>query len=278
MLTVNPSEIPIPKLHQYLLGAIGPRPICFASTIDKAGRPNLAPFSFFNVFSANPPIVVFAPNNSGRDGTPKHTWLNVLEVPEVVVNIVDYAMVQQMNVAAAPWERGVSEFETAGFTALQSDLIQPLRVAESPVQLECKVIGTQVLGEGGGAGNLVIAQVVRIHIQEKVLNEDGKIDPRKMDLVARMGGAWYCHATPESMFELAQPMTRTIGYNALPDAVKHNTHLSANEIGKMATLAEWPHEELIAGSKVMHAGGNRDTEASALIAAGKVAEALCLYL
>ena len=278
MLTVNPSEIPIPKLHQYLLGAIGPRPICFASTIDKAGRPNLAPFSFFNVFSANPPIVVFAPNNSGRDGTPKHTWLNVLEVPEVVVNIVDYAMVQQMNVAAAPWERGVSEFETAGFTALQSDLIQPLRVAESPVQLECKVIGTQVLGEGGGAGNLVIAQVVRIHIQEKVLNEDGKIDPRKMDLVARMGGAWYCHATPELMFELAQPMTRTIGYNALPDAVKHNTHLSANEIGKMATLAEWPHEELIAGSKVMHAGGNRDTEASALIAAGKVAEALCLYL
>ena len=278
MLTVNPSEIPIPKLHQYLLGAIGPRPICFASTIDKAGRPNLAPFSFFNVFSANPPIVVFAPNNSGRDGTPKHTWLNVLEVPEVAVNIVDYAMVQQMNVAAAPWERGVSEFETAGFTALQSDLIQPLRVAESPVQLECKVIGTQVLGEGGGAGNLVIAQVVRIHIQEKVLNEDGKIDPRKMDLVARMGGAWYCHATPESMFELAQPMTRTIGYDALPDAVKHNTHLSANEIGKMATLAEWPHEELIAGSKVMHAGGNRDTEASALIAAGKVAEALCLYL
>jgi flavin reductase (DIM6/NTAB) family NADH-FMN oxidoreductase RutF len=278
MLTVNPSEIPIPKLHQYLLGAIGPRPICFASTIDKAGRPNLAPFSFFNVFSANPPIVVFAPNNSGRDGTPKHTWLNVLEVPEVVVNIVDYAMVQQMNVAAAPWERGVSEFETAGFTALPSDLIQPLRVAESPVQLECKVIGTQVLGEGGGAGNLVIAQVVRIHIQDKVLNDEGKIDPRKMDLVARMGGAWYCHATPESMFELAQPMTRTIGYDALPDAVKHNTHLSANEIGKMATLAEWPHEELIAGSKVMHAGGNRDTEASALITAGKVAEALCLYL
>ena len=238
----------------------------------------MAPFSFFNVFSANPPIVVFAPNNSGRDGTPKHTWLNVLEVPEVVVNIVDYAMVQQMNVAAAPWERGVSEFETAGFTALQSDLIQPLRVAESPVQLECKVIGTQVLGEGGGAGNLVIAQVVRIHIQEKVLNEDGKIDPRKMDLVARMGGAWYCHATPESMFELAQPMTRTIGYDALPDAVKHNTHLSANEIGKMATLAEWPHEELIAGSKSMHNGNNRDAEASKLISQGKVAEALCLYL
>lgn len=278
MLTVNPSEIPIPQLHQYLLGAIGPRPICFASTVDKEGRPNLAPFSFFNVFSANPPIVVFAPNNSGRDGTPKHTWLNVLEVPEVVVNIVDYAMVQQMNVASAPWERGVSEFETAGFTALQSDLIQPLRVAESPVQLECKVIGTQVLGEGGGAGNLVIAQVVRIHIQDKVLNDEGKIDPRKMDLVARMGGAWYCHATPESMFELSQPMSRTIGYAALPEAVKNNSVLTANEIGKMATLAEWPHEELIAGSKSMHNGNNRDAEASKLISQGKVAEALCLYL
>jgi flavin reductase (DIM6/NTAB) family NADH-FMN oxidoreductase RutF len=277
-ITVNPSEHPIAQVHQYLLGAVGPRPICFASTVDKEGNPNLAPFSFFNVFSANPPIVVFAPNNSGRDGTPKHTWLNVKEVPEVVVNIVNYNMVQQMNVSAAPWDRGVSEFEKAGFTPVASDFIQPFRVAESPVQMECKVINTIELGQGGGAGNLVIAEVIRMHISEDVLNEEGKIDPRKMDLVARMGGAWYCHATAESMFQLPQPMQKTIGFDALPAAVKNSTILSANDIGKMAALLEFPHEELIAGTKALH--GNTDPENAAinLISQGKIAEALALFL
>ncbi|MBL7812622.1 MAG: flavin reductase family protein [Bacteroidetes bacterium] len=277
-MTVNPAEIPVPQLHQYLLGAVGPRPICFASTIDTEGRPNLAPFSFFNVFSAHPPVLVFAPNNSGRDGTPKHTWLNVQEVPEVVVNIVNFVMVQQMNVSAAPWDRGVSEFEKAGFTPMPSDLVKPLRVAESPVQMECRVIDTKVLGQGGGAGNLVIAEVIRMHIHESVLNEEGKIDPRKMDLVARMGGAWYCHATPESMFQLPQPMQKVIGWDALPEKVKNSSVLSANDIGKMATLAEWPHEELIAGTKALHSDTDPEHAAAELIANGKVAEALGLFL
>lgn len=277
-ITVNPSEHPIAQVHQYLLGAVGPRPICFASTVDKEGNPNLAPFSFFNVFSANPPILVFAPNNSGRDGTPKHTWLNIQEVPEVVVNVVDYAMVQQMNVSAAPWERGVSEFEKAGFTPLKSDLIKPYRVAQSPVQMECKVIDTKVLGEGGGAGNLVIAEVVKMHISRAVLNEEGKIDPRKMDLVARMGGPWYARATEENMFQLPQPMHAILGYDALPEAVRKSTVLSANEIGQMASLAEWPHPELVAGSKALHADSDPHHAAQKLIAEGKVAEALALFL
>jgi flavin reductase (DIM6/NTAB) family NADH-FMN oxidoreductase RutF len=252
LITINPSEVTVPQVHQYLLGAVGPRPICFASTIDAQGNSNLAPFSFFNVFSAKPPILVFAPNNSGRDGTPKHTWLNVHEVPEVVVNVVNYGMVQQMNVAAAPWDKGVSEFEKAGFTPLASDLVKPFRVAESPVQMECRVLELKELGQGASAGNLIIAEVIRMHIDEAVLNEEGKIDTRKMDLVARMGGAWYCHANSKI--------------------------LSANDIGKMASLLELPHEELIAGTKALHHNKNIELCAIELIAANKVAEALGLFL
>ncbi len=278
MLVINPSEVTVPQLHQYLLGAVGPRPICFASTVDKVGHPNLAPFSFFNVFSAKPPILIFAPNNSGRDGTPKHTWLNVKEVPEVVVNIVNFPIVQQMNVTAAPWEKGISEFEKAGFTAIPSDLIKPFRVAESPVQMECKVIELKELGEGASAGNLVICEVIRMHIHETVLNEDGKIDPIKMDLVARMGGPWYSHATAENMFKLPQPMQKPIGYDALPVAVKNSQILSANDIGKMASLLEMPHEELIAGTKALHLDANPENAAIQLISQGKIIEALGLFL
>jgi flavin reductase (DIM6/NTAB) family NADH-FMN oxidoreductase RutF len=278
MLTIDPKDHPVAMVHQFLLGAVGPRPICFASTLDALGRPNLAPFSFFNVFSANPPILVFAPNNSGRDGTPKHTWLNIHDVPEVVINIVNYSMVQQMNVSAAPWDRGVSEFEKAGFTPITSELVKPFRVAESPVQLECKVIDTKVLGEGGGAGNLVIAEVIRMHIDESVVNEEGKIDPRKMDLVARMGGAWYCHATPESMFQLSQPMQKVIGYDGLPEKVRNSSILSANDIGKMASLQELPHEELIAGTKALHSETDPEHAAVKLISEGKIPEALGLFL
>ncbi len=278
MITIRPEEVTVPQMHQYLLGAVGPRPICFASTVNAEGNMNLAPFSFFNVFSAKPPILIFAPNNSGRDGTPKHTWLNVKEVPEVVINVVNFDIVQKMNVAAAPWEKGVSEFEKAGFTPIASDLVKPYRVAESPVQMECKVIECKELGHGASAGNLVIAEVIRMHIHESVLNEEGKIDPRKMDLVARMGGAWYCHATPENMFQLPQPMQKTIGYDALPEAIKNSTILSANDIGKMAGLLEMPHEELIAGTKALHSNTDPEHAAVQLIAEGKVAEALGLFL
>ena len=240
MLVIDPKELPIPQLHQYLIGSVGPRPICFASTVDANGVPNLAPFSFFNVFSANPPILVFAPNNSGRTGEPKHTLLNVKEVPEVVINVVTEAMVEQMNVAAAPWDRGVSEFEKAGFTPLKSDLVKPFRVAESPSQIECKVLEVKEMGVGGGAGNLVICQVIRIHIKEEVLNEEQKIDQRKMKLVGRLGGSWYSKTNEAALFELAQPMSPTLGYDGLPEYVRLSDKLSGNDIGKLASVASMP--------------------------------------
>ena len=242
MLVIDPKELPIPQLHQYLIGSVGPRPICFASTVDANGVPNLAPFSFFNVFSANPPILVFAPNNSGRTGQPKHTLLNVKEVPEVVINVVTESMVEQMNVAAAPWDKGVSEFEKAGFTPVQSDVVKPFRVAESPSQIECKVLEIKEMGVGGGAGNLVICQVVRIHIKDEVLNEENKIDQRKMKLVGRLGASWYSKTDDAALFELAQPMSPTLGYDGLPDYVKLSDNLNSNEIGKLASLASMPDE------------------------------------
>ena len=242
MLVIDPKELPIPQLHQYLIGSVGPRPICFASTVDANGVPNLAPFSFFNVFSANPPILVFAPNNSGRTGQPKHTLLNVKEVPEVVINVVTESMVEQMNVAAAPWDKGVSEFEKAGFTPVQSDVVKPFRVAESPSQIECKVLEIKEMGVGGGAGNLVICQVVRIHIKDEVLNEENKINQRKMKLVGRLGASWYSKTDDAALFELAQPMSPTLGYDGLPDYVKLSDNLNGNEIGKLASLASMPDE------------------------------------
>lgn len=240
MLVIDPKELPIPQLHQYLIGSVGPRPICFASTVDSNGVPNLAPFSFFNVFSANPPILVFAPNNSGRTGEPKHTLLNVKEVPEVVINVVTEDMVEQMNVAAAPWDRGISEFEKAGFTPVKSDIVAPWRVAESPSQLECKVLEVKEMGVGGGAGNLVICQVVRIHIKEEVLNEEQKIDQRKMKLVGRLGASWYSKTDDAALFELAQPMSPTLGYDGLPEYVRLSKNLSGNDIGKLASVPTLP--------------------------------------
>lgn len=277
MLTIDPKEIPIPQLHQFLIGSIGPRPICFASTIDKDGKPNLAPFSFFNIFSANPPIVIFAPNNSGRDGTPKHTYLNVKEVPEVVINVVTLEMVEKMNVAAAPWEQGVNEFEKAGFSTLASDLIKPFRVAESPVQLECKVLEVKEMGTGGGAGNLVICQVIKVHINEDVLGEDGKISQLKMNLVGRLGGNWYCKTDNNSLFELAQPMQKTIGYDALPSDLKESKVLTANDIGKLAALSTIPKTEEIDNALEQFGLGDIHQTAKKLIIDGQLRAALALF-
>ena len=243
MLTINPSEIETRFLHQYLIGSVGPRPICFASTVDRDGKPNLAPFSFFNVFSANPPILVFAPNNSGRTGEPKHTFLNAKAVPEVVINVVTAEMVEQMNVAAAPWDQGVDEFEKAGFTPVKSDLVKPFRVAESPSQIECKVLEIKEMGTGGGAGNLVICEVLRIHIKEEVLTEDQKIDQTKMNLVGRLGGSWYSRTDKSALFELAQPMKPTIGYDSLPNFVKESDELTANELGKLCGVLNSPEKD-----------------------------------
>ena len=243
MVTINPSDIPVPKLHHYLLGSVGPRPIAFASTVDADGNDNLAPFSFFNVFSANPPIMIFSPARSGRTNTTKDTYNNVKVVPEVVINVVNYDIVQQMSLASSPFASGISEFEKAGFTALESETIQPKRVAESPVQFECKVIEVKELGDQGGAGNLVICEVQRIHIKEEILNEDGMVDQHKIDLVSRMGANWYCRADEGSMFEITKPITTVgIGFDGLPEDVRSSEILTGNNLGQLAGIEELPNE------------------------------------
>ena len=243
MQSIDPKELPIPRLHQLLLGAIGPRPIAFASTIDANGQHNLAPFSFFNVFSANPPILVFSPARSGRTGQSKDTYNNAKAVPEVVINVVNYNMVHQMSLASSPYAPEVDEFVKAGFTALPSEKIKPLRVAQAPVQFECKVNEIIELGQEGGAGNLIICEVVQIHLDPNILNEQGLIDQHKIDLVARMGGDWYCRADQNSMFEIKKPITTCgIGYDALPSDIKNSTVLSANDLGQLAGIEALPNE------------------------------------
>ena len=243
MVSIDPKDLPVQKLHQYLLGAIGPRPIAFASTVDAVGKPNLAPFSFFNVFSANPPILIFSPARSGRTNTTKDTYNNVKVVPEVVINVVNYDIVHQMSLASSPYAPGVNEFEKAGFTALKSDSVKPFRVAESPVQFECKVNEVIELGTEGGAGNLIICEVVKIHIHDEVLDSNGMIDQQKIDLVARMGGDWYSRANAESMFEITKPIsTCGIGFDALPVDIKSSTVLSGNNLGHLAGIEKIPDE------------------------------------
>ena len=243
MLTLDPKLLPIPKLHQYLLGAIGPRPIAFASTVNEMGVANLAPFSFFNVFSANPPVMIFSPARSGRSNTTKDTYNNVKIIPEVVINVVNYDIVHQMSLASSPYAPGVSEFEKAGFTPIASECIRPFRVAESPVQFECKVNQVIELGSEGGAGNLIICEVVRFHIDERVLSEDGMIDQHKIDLVSRMGGNWYCRADNAAMFEIKKPITTCgIGFDQLPHDIKYSQVLSGNDLGFFAGIEEFPNE------------------------------------
>lgn len=243
MVSLDPKDISVQKLHQYLLGAIGPRPIAFASTVDAEGKPNLAPFSFFNVFSANPPILIFSPARSGRTNTTKDTYNNVKVVPEVVINVVNYDIVHQMSLASSPYAPGVNEFEKAGFTALKSDSVKPFRVAESPVQFECKVNEVIELGTEGGAGNLIICEVLKIHIHDEVLDSNGMIDQQKIDLVARMGGDWYSRANTESMFEITKPISSCgIGFDALPIDIKSSKVLSGNNLGHLAGIEKIPDE------------------------------------
>jgi flavin reductase (DIM6/NTAB) family NADH-FMN oxidoreductase RutF len=243
MVSIDPKNLTVQKLHQYLLGAIGPRPIAFASTVDAEGKPNLAPFSFFNVFSANPPILIFSPARSGRTNTTKDTYNNVKIVPEVVINVVNYDIVHQMSLASSPYAPGVNEFEKAGFTALKSDSVKPFRVAESPVQFECTVNEVIELGTEGGAGNLIICEVLKIHIHDEVLDSNGMIDQQKIDLVARMGGDWYSRANAESMFEITKPIsTCGIGFDALPIDIKSSKILSGNNLGHLAGIEKIPDE------------------------------------
>jgi flavin reductase (DIM6/NTAB) family NADH-FMN oxidoreductase RutF len=243
MLSIDPKSIPTPQLHAYLLGAIGPRPIAFASTVDENGNPNLAPFSFFNVFSANPPILIFSPARSGRSNTTKDTYNNVKKVAEVVINVVNYDMVHQMSLASSPYPAGTDEFIKSGFTKIASETIKPFRVAESPVQFECKVNQVVELGTEGGAGNLIICEVTKIHIHEAVLDANGKIDQHKIDLVSRMGGNWYCRADKNSMFEIEKPITTCgIGYDQLPLDILSSKILTKNDLGHLAGIEELPNE------------------------------------
>ena len=246
MLTINPKEVSVAKLHNYLLSSVAPRPICFASTMDKDGNPNLSPFSFFNVFSANPPVAIFSPARRGRDNTTKHTYENVKEIDEVVINVVNYEMVQQTSLASTEYAKGVNEFTKAGFTPIASQLVKPFRVKESPVQMECKVQEVVELGDEGGAGNLVICEILLMHIDESILNEAGGIDQNKIDLVARLGGNWYCRASGDSLFEVAKPLTTIgIGVDGIPSDIRMSKVLTGNNLGQLGNCERMPASQEI---------------------------------
>ena len=245
MLSIDPKEIPTGKLHGYLLGAIAPRPIAFASTIDAEGNPNLSPFSFFNVFGANPPILIFSPARRVRDNTTKHTLENALATKEVVINVVNYNIVQQMSLSSTEYPEGVNEFTKAGFTMLKSDKIKPFRVAESPVQFECKVNDVIFTGDEGGAGNLIVCEVVKVHIADEVLDEKGSIDQHKIDLVARAGGSYYTRAR-DGFFEIPKPIsTLGIGVDKIPSEIRNSTILTGNNIGMLGNVEHLPNAETV---------------------------------
>jgi flavin reductase (DIM6/NTAB) family NADH-FMN oxidoreductase RutF len=246
MLSINPHDLSTAQLQAYLQCAVAPRPIAFASTLNAKGQPNLSPFSFFNVFSANPPILIFSPARRVRDNSIKHTLMNVQELQEVVINVVDYAMVQQMSLASTEYAEGVNEFVKAGFTPIPSMLVKPFRVQEAPVQFECKVNQVIALGNQGGAGNLVICEVLKIHIRESVLDEKGAIVQEKLDLVARLGGNWYSRANA-GLFEVPKPLTTLgIGVDAIPDFVKKSGLFSGNDLGLLANIDALPSPEEVA--------------------------------
>ena len=241
MLTLNLKDLKPADVQNYLQHAIAPRPICFASTIDKAGNINLSPFSFFNLFSSNPPVVIFSPARRVRDNTTKHTLQNVLEVPEVVINIVDYDMVQQTSLASCEFSKDTNEFTKAGFTQEKATIVKPPMVKESKVKLECKVLEIKPLGTEGGAGNLVICEVLCMHIDENILDENNKIAQTKLHHVARLGGDWYAKIDETNLFKVAKPnMQLGIGVDALPESIRNSKILSGNNLGQLANVHEMP--------------------------------------
>ncbi len=249
MLRIDPKELPVAKLHGYLLGAVAPRPIAFVSTVDKDGIRNLSPFSFFNAFSANPPICVFSPARRGTDNTTKHTFENAKVVDEVVINVVSYDIVQQMSLSSTDYPREVDEFVKSGLTPIDSELVRPARVKESPVQMECKVKEIIELGQEGGAGNLVICEILLMHIDEGVLNDQGSIDPNAIDLVARMGGNWYTRANGSSLFEVEKPRQSIgIGVDQLPESIRNSGVLTGNNLGVLGNVERLLGKEEVAGT------------------------------
>lgn len=254
MLEINPKDLSTKDLHGYLLSSVGPRPIALVSTIDNEGRPNLSPFSFFNVFSANPPIAIFSPARRVRNNTTKHTLQNAASTKEVVINVVSYPIVEQTSLSSTEYKEGVNEFIKSGFTPLESIEVKPHRVKESPVQMECIVKDIISLGEEGGAGNLVVCEIVKMHVAENVLNEHHQIDPNKIDLVGRMGANWYCRASNTSLFEVQKPNSKIgIGYDQLPQHIRNSHILSGNDLAKLANIESLPSMEDVEKFK-----GNKD--------------------
>jgi flavin reductase (DIM6/NTAB) family NADH-FMN oxidoreductase RutF len=260
MITINPKEIPLPKMHGYLLGAVTPRPIALASTIDKDGNVNLSPFSFFNCFGYNPPLVIFSPARRGRDNTTKHTYENVLEVPEVVIHIVSYDMVQQVSLASTEYPKGVNEFLKAGLTAVPSVVVKPPRVSESPVAMECKVTQIIPTGSEGGAGILVLCEIVLMHISEKILDNNGKIDPHKLDAVARLGGDYYARIQGDAIFAVPKPLDRMgIGIDKLPESIRKSNVLTGNDLAMLANVEAIPEKSLLSDDeKLIAATGKKE--------------------
>lgn len=241
MITIDPKDTAVAKMHGLLLGAVAPRPIAFASTIDKAGNVNLSPFSFFNCFGANPPILVFSPARRGRDNTTKHSYENVLEVPEATISIVSYSMVQQMSLASTEYPKGVNEFIKSGFTELPSKKVRPPGVAESPAVFECKVNEVVALGDQGAAGNLVICEVLLAHFKEEMMDADGRVDPFKLDAVARMGGDWYCRAQGAALFKVPKPDRKIgIGVDQIPLEIRKSKILTGNDLGLLGGIDKLP--------------------------------------
>jgi flavin reductase (DIM6/NTAB) family NADH-FMN oxidoreductase RutF len=246
MRSFDLTKLPGKKAHAQLLGSVGPRPIAFASTIDENGRVNLSPFSYFNVFSSNPPILIFSPARRVRDNTTKDTLHNAEATKEVVINIVNYDLVQQMSLASTEYESDIDEFVKAGLTPLPSDLVKPPRVKESPVQFECRVNEIVSLGDEGGAGNLIICEVLRMHVDEAYLNEDEVVDTTKLDLVARMGGNWYCRASGDALFEVEKPLaTKGIGVDQIPKRIRESVLLSGNDLGQLGNVEKLPSDHEI---------------------------------
>ncbi len=246
MLTIDPKKVSTKEFYNYLVGAVAPRPIAFASTMDKDGNPNLAPFSFFNVFSANPPILVFSPARSGQDAKSKNTLENILEVPEVVINMVNYNMVHQMSLAGIEYPKGVNEFTKAGFTPIKSEMVKPFRVKESPAQMECKVIDIIELGKEAGAGNLVICEVLMFHLRKDVLDVHHRIDPNKIDLVARLGANWYSRTSGSALFEVSKPTSKIgIGIDQIPEYIRNSNVLTGNNLGQLGNVEKLPTSDEI---------------------------------
>lgn len=274
MLTINPKEVSVAVLHGYLQGSIAPRPIAFASTIDKDGNVNLSPFSFFNVFGTNPPTLIFSPNRRVRDGSQKHTLENVLEHDEVVINMVDFAMVEQMSLASCEYEKGINEFIKGGFTEEPSIMVKPPRVKESKAAFECKVKQVIQMSEEGGSPNLVICEVVLAHFSEDILGKNGKIDQTKTDWVARLGGDWYVRASGDALFEVAKPsIHKGIGVDAIPDFIKNDSSFSGNDLGRLGNIENLPSKDEIDDFILHNPNANFKEMGKEYLTNGKIKEA-----